>query len=164
MELELIHIPKNLRSISNGKQTDYITKRLKQVLAGEGLIMHNELTKLVSTWRHRPLFQYKTKMIGDEYSVTITVDDEIFYYLDQGTEIRYATMTNDFVAKTTPGSLRSGRGAGGLYKVDIEDPKPGITARNFLGTLREKREDKFNRNMERMFNRAADEWWDSMVG
>ena len=52
-------------------------------------------------------------------------------WLDEGTEVRYATMTHDFQAKTSHRELVSGVGRGGLYFVNKRWPKPGIDAREF---------------------------------
>lgn len=52
-------------------------------------------------------------------------------WLDQGTSIRYATMTRNFRAKTRVRIISSGPGSGGLNFVSRAVPRPGIQARFF---------------------------------
>ena len=53
----------------------------------------------------------------------------IWVFLDQGTDIRYAVMTPDFIPKTTPNTLVTTIGAGGLSHFDFDNPRPGIEPR-----------------------------------
>ena len=61
----------------------------------------------------------------------VSVIGRIPFFLNGGTSVRYATMTPDFVPKTSPNVLRSGPGAGGLAFVSKNVPNPGIEAREF---------------------------------
>jgi len=67
-----------------------------------------------------------TKIVG-----TVDTDNEIYGYLNNGTKVRYATMTSDFESKTEPGFLGSKQGRGGLLYVDRRRPRPGIEGRHF---------------------------------
>lgn len=67
-----------------------------------------------------------TKIVG-----TVDTDNEIYGYLNNGTKVRYATMTPDFESKTEPGFLGSKQGGGGLLYVDRRRPRPGIEGRHF---------------------------------
>jgi len=139
-----------------------LTTKLKQVSAGEGLVMSNILRKLVSTWHHRVDFSYKVTQSGDGFEVLVWTEDEIFFYVDQGTRVRYATMTDDFEPKTTPGSLSGGVGKGGLAYVDVNNPKPGITARRFMETLEKQRDPRYNSRMRTAFDNTVNKWWASI--
>jgi len=150
------------KAISDSALRHQVDFKIKQVAEGERLVMWNKLHELTSTWNHYPGFTYKTERNGDELRVTVSTDDEIFYYLDQGTSVRYATMTDDFEPKTSVGSLKSSRGAGGLAYVSTKNPHEGIAARNFFGTLADEREKPFDDNVERMINKVIDDWWNSL--
>lgn len=64
----------------------------------------------------------------------------VYYFLNEGTKIRYATMTRDplFNAKTRPSWLGSGPGEGGVAYVSKFVPRPGITARKWDVAVKEK--------------------------
>ena len=66
------------------------------------------------------------------------------FYLDGGTSIRWALMSDDFEPKTSHRQLRSGsgkgevvmRGRGAMTKAGIS-PRPGIVAREFSVALKD---------------------------
>lgn len=75
-----------------------------------------------------------------------------FMFNSRGTSKRYAKMSPDFRAKTSPNSLISGSGGGNrdpLY-VDTRHELPGIEARNVEGKL----EAKYNRKIQVAMVRA----------
>lgn len=55
----------------------------------------------------------------------------IYYFLNFGTAIRYATMTRDFTPKTSVRVIGSFPGSGGLSYVSIFKPRPGIMGRHW---------------------------------
>lgn len=69
-------------------------------------------------------------------------------WLDEGTDVRYATMTPDFVPKTRVGRLRAGRGKGGVAFINQLQPKPGIEARGWTQLIEKKHRAQFKRAME----------------
>lgn len=52
-------------------------------------------------------------------------------WLNFGTRVRYAILSSDWQSKTTPGFLGSGPGSGRVVKIDINNPQPGIEARDW---------------------------------
>lgn len=97
----------------------------------------SRLEDVVGTWSHpveftKPIIRYAG---GDAY-VSITTDDDVFQYLDEGTIIRWAHMTPDFLPKTAPRRFKSGGGRGGLARVGAP-PRPGIKAREWTLVLSE---------------------------
>jgi hypothetical protein len=71
---------------------------------------------------------------------TNTEGNKKFLWLEEGTKVRYATMTPDFKPKTQRGVLGSTRGRGGKAFVDKRKPKPGIEAREWTEQIiKEKR-------------------------
>lgn len=98
--------------------------------AGEVMI-----DRTTATWEHNLKAKAETKGRGGDY-VTIlklspTEAAEIWHYLDEGTDVRYALMSPDFSPKTRPGSLDAVAGTGGVVIVDLDHPKPGIDARGW---------------------------------
>jgi len=76
-------------------------------------------------------------------------------WLDRGTDVRYATMSPDFVAKTAPRVLDSGNGKGRVLFVNKSRPKPGIKAREWRDTIHDEWEPKFQKRMDAAFARGA---------
>lgn len=60
-----------------------------------------------------------------------------YRWVSGGTTRRYATMTENWESKTSPGSIESGKGAGWVMYVDKKDPKPGIEPRMVDETLQD---------------------------
>lgn len=75
---------------------------------------------------------------GAGVAIQVTTDDKRFLFVDEGTKVRYATMTPDFIAKTKPKSLKAGKGRGGLLFVNKKKPRPGIKARGFTKMVAKK--------------------------
>jgi hypothetical protein len=82
-------------------------------------------------------------------------------WLDLGTKVRYAVMSNPFIAKTRAGKLQSWAGKGGrvwmLSKKNKQKPMPGIKPRKFTKALRVKWEKKsmFRARMAAAVKKAA---------
>jgi len=76
-------------------------------------------------------------------------------WLDQGTRIRYATMSRDWKSKTKPGRIGANKGQGRKLYVNRQQPRSGIEARNWIGILSKKWETKFSEEMQKALNKAA---------
>lgn len=72
-----------------------------------------------------------------------------FLWLDEGTDVRFATMTRGFIAKTSPGMIGSRAGRGGVAYINPDKPMPGIEARRFTETIEKLHRRAFKRDMER---------------
>lgn len=90
-------------------------------------------------------------------SIEVLTDSAIYGYLDEGTRVRYATMTPDFQPKTRPRRIASYRGRGGVAYIDRRRPRPGIKAREFSKTIREKWHSRFREHMQAAVDKAARE-------
>jgi hypothetical protein len=97
--------------------------------------MQDDLDGLVSTWKHSVIFTVTSRISRSSVTINVSTDDAIFGYVNDGTDVRYATMSYDFRPKTKPGSLMSGPGAGYLKYVSRDNPHDGLAARNFYGLL-----------------------------
>lgn len=87
----------------------------------------NMYRKTTRTWSSQPSWTAKRTRNG----WTIYVSTKIFKYLDEGTAVRYATMTKDFKPKTRTGVFYSYAGAGKVAYVSKAVPRPGIRARDW---------------------------------
>jgi hypothetical protein len=83
---------------------------------------------------------------------------DLLFWLDQGTSVRYAVMPDDFRNETFPGSLDT-RGVAynreGIY-ININDPKPGIAARNYMYLINENYKNLYLRRMKQFLKNALD--------
>ncbi len=87
------------------------------------------------TWEeHHPVFE----IISVPSKRTIQTNDDIYRFLNDGTAIRYATMTNPFAPKTEPGVIGSQAGVGRLNYISRARPRPGIIAREFDKAIAER--------------------------
>ena len=100
----------------------------------------------VQTWTNRPNFQIDRR----PYERDIYTTSDIYRFVSEGTRVRYATMTPNFRAKTSPGIIRSRGGQGGVMFIRKDKPKPGIVARQFAETINR----KWARQWPRQYGRA----------
>lgn len=116
-----------------------------------------DFQKTSATWKEKPEFQAGVQIgraagirggPSTGVAVEVVTDNAIYGYIDEGTRVRYATMTPDFQAKTKPKVIRSYRGRGGLLFVNKKRPRPGIKAREFSKTIRKKWQPLFRDQMD----------------
>ena len=144
------------------KQADF-EKRLAEEMAWAAIDTardaRDDLEQLVSTWNHSVTFSVGEIPRTSRSSVTIRIstNDKIFGYLNDGTAVRYATMTPDFMPKTSVGSLYSTTGRGGKWYVSRKHERDGIEARNFYGQLVTKYRAPFMIKAREAYRRAYSE-------
>lgn len=101
----------------------------------------------VKTFRRRP----KVQMKSEPGKRTVFIEDEIYFYLSEGTRIRWALMSRNWRSKTRPGRIPAGPGRG--YAVIVgrrnmlrrgRGPRPGIKARKYDVQIVKKRRAAFN--------------------
>jgi len=138
--------------------TELESAATKHVINTANLMVTQDMASAINTWNHKSSIHFDAKMrlSGSSITVSIFTDDAIFNYIEGGTKVRYATMTREprFVAKTSPGSLSSISGAGGLHYVDKRVPRPGIEAREFYRVSAEKRRAFFIAKMRKIYIKA----------
>lgn len=76
-------------------------------------------------------FKVVIKKTADNITGEVSTDSQIYAFLNDGTSVRYATMDEDFIAKTQPGVIPSRSGRGKMRYVNRQVPRPGIEARKF---------------------------------
>lgn len=121
----------------------------------------NELTQLVSTWNHKPKPSVDVIDTGATIVGTVQTEDAVMFYLDGGTSIRWAQMSNPFVPKTSRRNLRSGAGVGRAVirgrKAMIAagyPPNAGIEKREFSEALKIKLAPEFEREINLVLKNA----------
>ena len=90
----------------------------------------------VKTWVSKPKFTFKTTR---DLSLVVGTNDDVYKFINWGTETRWAVMSPDFVAKTRPGRLNARGGSGrvmirgksGMFLAGRRFPQQGIEARRF---------------------------------
>ena len=108
------------------------------------------------TWDYKPVFDKEVQTIGGWGSMikvvgTVSTEDDVYRYLNDGTSVRYATMTPNFKAKTKPGRISAGAGAGRVSYVLRSRPRPGIKARKFDEQIAKARQ----KDLESFFAKAV---------
>lgn len=136
-----------------------VTNRLTKVMRDGAEKIKKELENSVKDWRTPVQFNLQIDKRGDAFTMTVFTDNEIFRFVNDGTAIRYATMTPDFIPKTHPGTLMSRAGRGGLAYVNKKVPRPGIEARNFIDVAFKRWGNATEQRMENEFYRTVSEFW-----
>lgn len=86
------------------------------------------------TWNHKYPISIELKSGYAE----VSMNGDIPSYLNFGTAVRHAVMSDDFEAKTVPNFIPSGAGAGRKLFVSKRVRLPGIEARNFDQSVADK--------------------------
>lgn len=97
----------------------------------------------------------KTSAGASGIAISVTTEDKRYLFVDEGTRVRYATMSPDFQAKTKVNSLIARRGRGRMLFVNKRRPRPGIKARNFTKLVHKKWQPEFRAAMDRALFEAA---------
>ena len=121
-EVTLTHNVDDLVRVIGGLPTEVIQNALKEVakVAVQETKKRYEMTTL--TWTHKPEFEAITEVRGNEFTILVGTDDEIYKYVDLGTRphriepkgnypLRFQWGgPGSYQPKTQPGQLRSSPG------------------------------------------------------
>ena len=111
-----------------------------------------ELSRLYSltyaTWDNKPIMHEEVKIGSVEGYAEVSTADKKMLWLDDGTRIRHALMSRNWVSKTKPNRLKSGHGRGKKIFVSRQIKKPGIKPRNWTKIIVKLREKVFQHNVE----------------
>lgn len=105
-----------------------------------------DFEKTVATWDHKPTFVTSIRVSFDELRGRVRTrpisgrkpPELIYYFLSEGTRVRHAIMSNDFVPKSRVRTIDSFPGQGGLLRVDPRFHGPGIKARKWDEAIADK--------------------------
>lgn len=155
--LSIISFPKSIKLFTKyGMNEHEVFNLIKDKMMHEAKGIKRSFQDSVRNWRHDVSFNVD---IGIDYSLGAVVmdiytDDPIYYFLDRGTRVRYATMDREFRSKTKPGRIRSGMGAGNPDPIYVNRgvPRPGIEARRFTDMIYKRRIGKFQDAMRQVSN------------
>jgi len=125
-----------------------------------GRHMRRDYEQTTRTWKGaKPSFEFLISLTGGGPTLVIEVTGgkgaDKWFWLDEGTAVRYATMSPDWRSKTSPGSLRSVSGRGTMLFVSKKHPRPGIEARGWTKIVVRVWTPRFKRRMESAMVRAA---------
>lgn len=120
------------KQIPGKREMNRAIRNAMETTGGMGEVMVERTT---ATWDTKTTVKAEVKGRGGDYVLALNITPEkqalVWHWLDEGTDVRYAIMTPDFVAKTVPGSLDSRSGSGEVIIVDTAHPQPGIKARGW---------------------------------
>ena len=126
-----------------------------------GRDMETHIASITDEWRHTVPRDKKPKIryAGGDALVSIHIYDEVFWYLNDGTDERWAVMGTGFTPKTRVGILKSGSGAGNPDPVmrgrrHMKAPKPGIEARNWVVLIEGRTEIDLKRRIDEAIQKS----------
>lgn len=114
------------------------TKReILKALAETAKQAKGTLDALVEPWAHDVTFKMEGPTeVGNDAKASVTTTDGPFFWLTEGTKVRYATMGRKFSRKTRPRSFVSSPGPpSDVAFVSKKHPRPGIEKRQWTEIL-----------------------------
>ena len=135
-------------------------KAMQKALLAQAEKVADEIEKdfvfTVITWNNPPDFERIVELERDGISILVGTDDRIYNFINNGTRVRHALMSDDWSSKTKPGSLKASRGSGHVIAVSKNIIRPGIEARHFDKQIQEKwdKSKRFKREMEKGMRNA----------
>ncbi len=149
-------------------QIKLIFNELHKAQRQEGKAQRKILSTTVTSWRgDKPSFKSIRKNTLNSMSVTTIPSGNShgirkWSLLDLGTSIRWALMSQNFSAKTKPGSFRTRFGSGktvirgrsAMKKRNIR-PRSGIAARGWTKKIKKTRQPIYSKNMNIAMQRGS---------
>jgi hypothetical protein len=135
--MRIIPITPNERPIPNKAAIERMIQNGLDMAADE---LKKDFGKTVSTWNDKPTFVIEKGQ--GQNTRTVSAKHKVYFFVSEGTRVRYATMTPNFQAKTAPGRFQAGAGAGGVAYISKKRPRPGIKARRFDEQLAKRWKDR----------------------
>jgi len=135
-----ITVPKDFPMSLYNRVENTLEDFLKKEVGPE---IKKDMQGATSTWNHKPDFPVEFRYLQYKMWVQVVpsgVNKDKWKFVSRGTRVRHARMSDDFQAKTRPGSLKSRAGRGGVVAISKSIVKPGVEARKFEEQILEKRE------------------------
>ena len=146
-------------------KVESFAKEIEAALKDEGKDVVEQYERTTKTWKRKPEFEVLVDVSGGDASVLVGTDDEIYGYVDEGTEGHYvpksgvATMKfrPGYKAKTTPKKIKSYKGGAFGDKIVRRGRwwVKGIVAREFSPTIQKRRRKPFTRRMVKAMQAAG---------
>lgn len=117
--------------------------------------------KTIQHWNEPPKFVAKFSFSGGNavlWAVATGDDHDIWkwIWLDEGTSVRHAILSDDWQSKTSVGSLVSGSGSGYVTAINSNYLGAGIDPRNFAEQITEEMEKTFAADIQAAIDRGID--------
>ncbi len=154
-----------------------VRMELLNTLRKEGTIVRKEFQATVKTWTHeKPDFTALVGISGGNANLLVgpTGDEKGIWkwrWISEGTSVRWAVMSKDFVAKTKVRWMGSGPGAGRMLFAGKKfmlshgiPPRPGIVGREWTQMIEERRRHPFQAAMIDAIQRARAKIFDRQAG
>lgn len=155
-----------IKKISPGKlNIEPFRRAMLNAVEAEAMIERNQLRKTTATWQgDKPTFTSETSIKGGNLTVITgpagnAMGAKKWVWLDQGTRVRYATMSGDWRSKTRVKWFGSGPGKGRMLFVNRRRPRPGIQARGWSEALTLTRKNAFRKLVMDGLARATRRMW-----
>ncbi len=156
MPIKLVAIiPKNLY---NDKAIFF---SLQRQAIREIRIIDDLYSKTYRTWKSKPGFQITNATNRQKISVRTGSNDDKMFWLDDGTRVRWALMSPDWVSKTRPRAIGSRGGSGRVIIAGKRamiargiGPRPGIKARQFTREIVVRRQKPYTKAMTRALRKG----------
>jgi len=146
-------------------KVDAIRLEVLNALHAEAAVHRRELNKTTATWEgDKPTFQSIISTEGGNLQAITGPAGEgkgaqKWVWLNDGTKVRYATMSSDWQSKTKPKWFGSGGGRGRMLFVRKDRPRPGIKARGWSEALSLTRQNAFRKAIFDAINKGKDKMW-----
>ena len=116
-----------------------------------------DFKKTTANWQDKPKFSSKilTGASAGGIQIQIATDDAVYRFIDEGTKVRYATMSKDWKSKTIPDVVGTFPGKGKKLFVNKKRPRPGIKARKFTKHIAKTTQKELARVTKNALARAA---------
>lgn len=134
---------------------DFALAMLADGVQTEGETEQKEYEKTTRTWRREPKHELEFSQTKAEIKAMNRTNDKIYYFLHDGTKVRYAVLSSDWQSKTTPRVLNSGPGRGKVLFVSKKRPMPGIKAREWTDVIIRKRKQPYKKDMQNVMKTIA---------
>lgn len=141
-----------------------LKRELYNALDHTGNIINDDFKRTVKTWRKAAKFKkVGPKRYRDGSAVTISTNDEIYFYLDEGTKAHIIKprrakrlgFRTGYKAKTRPGVIGSRAGGpSGPFVTPKQVMHPGFPARKFAKTIAKRRQKNLVNLTKLAFNRS----------
>ncbi len=149
------------RPLSARKRVDIMLDGAKKAMLSVGTQHVTQREKVIATWNNEtPSWLRQVDQDGPfKLHMFVFMTGHAFgmkkwYWLDQGTKIRFATMTKNFKAKTRPRIISSTAGRGHRVYVSRRRPRKGIEKREFDLTVNERLTKRLDGRIDTVLKRA----------
>ncbi len=147
--------------LPKGINSQAMLDEIKDQLEAYKPFLVSDFEQTTRTWTgDKPVFVAVKSIKGNELRLSLRVigpekGRKKWWWLEEGTPVRYAVMSKDFEAKTVPGKKASYVGRGGAVHVSKLHPRPGIAARKWREAIRKEHVKPFHAWMSTAMIRAA---------